>query len=438
MSKFMTSIILLIVGMFLFNQVQAREALVVDIYGPGQEKLNVFLADPMMKEGNGTAPAPAFKIHELIKNNLSFLPFLHQIKSQDILGGEQIAGIHASDIDFKKFRLSRVDLVVTIGWEDKPGILGSLEIRAFEVFSRKLILGKGYVVETKEQLPLVAKRFCAELMRVLTGKDKFFRSVLAFVRKQKGKKEICLLIPFSGEVRQITNLDGLVMSPAWSFDGQKIVFTYLKNNRHFLGLWDRQTGQVKGRKLPGNTCISPVFTPGQRIAVSIDPEGNTDIYLLDKNLNLDRALVKNWGIDISPSFDSSGKKMVFVSSRLGNPHIFLLHLPENRVERVTYEGKYNTSPSISPDGNLVAFSRLTAEGHRIFVLDLRTGTEKQISFGPGNDEDPSFGPDGYFIAFTSNRSGQYKLYLTTRNGEKARLLPTGQGEATAPSWGIWE
>jgi TolB protein len=428
----------LILSLICSSQVLARDALVVDIYGPGQERLNVFLAEPMMKNGNETAPAPAFKIHELIKNNLSFLPFLHLVQNQDILGGHRIAGIKGKDIDFKKFRFSKVDLLLTIGWENQPSIPGSVELRAFEVFSQKLILGKGYLLQTKEQLPLVARKFCADLMRVLTGKNEFFRSVLAFVRRQGDKKEICLLKPFNGEVRQITHLGGLAMSPAWSFDGQKIVFSFLKENCHFLGLWDRQSGQVKKKKLPGNTCISPVFTPGQKIAVSIDPEGNTDIYLLDKNLNLERALVRNWGIDISPGFDLSGKKMVFVSSRLGNPHIFLLHLPENRVERVTYEGKYNTSPSISPDGSLVAFSRLTPEGHRIFLIDLRTGMEKQISFGPGNDEDPSFGPDGYFIAFTSNRSGQYKLYLTTRNGGKARLLPTGQGEATAPSWGVRE
>ncbi|MBT8763863.1 PD40 domain-containing protein [Desulfohalobiaceae bacterium Ax17] len=437
MSK-VTSVFFFVLTMIWFGLAWAQDTLVVDIYGPGQEKLNIFLADPLMKGGNGTAPAFATRVQDLIKNNLSFLPFLHQTQSKDILGGAQIAGIQGKDIDFKKFRLSKVDLLLTIGWDDRPGILGSVEIRAFEVFSRKLILGKGYLVQTKEQLPLVAKKFCAELMRVLTGKDKFFRSTLAFVRRQEGKKEICLLFPLSGEVKQITNLGGLAMSPAWSFDGQKIVFTFLKNDRHFLGLWDRQTGQVKSYKLPGNTCISPVFTPEQKIAVSIDPEGNPDIYLVQRDMKLDRALVKNWAIDISPSFDSSGKKMVFVSSRLGNPHIFLLNVQENRIERVTYAGKYNTSPSISPDGNWVTFSRRTPEGHRIFVLDLRTGMEKQISFGPGNDEDPSFGPDGYFIVFTSNRSGQYKLYLTTRGGNEPRLLPTGQGEATAPSWGVFE
>jgi TolB protein len=49
---------------------------------------------------------------------------------------------------------------------------------------------------------------------------------------------------------------------------------------------------------------------------------------------------------------------------------------------------------------------------------------------------PSFAPDGYFLAFSSSRTGQYKIYLTTRHGGDPRMVPTGPGEDTMPSWGF--
>ncbi len=427
--------IMVFLGMTL-SHAEARESLKIDIFGPGQDRINIFVTPP---NSLGDEPFEQEKypeeIRSLLSKNLDLLPFLRNTRDGEILGGPGVDGVRGTDIDFRKFSLSRVDMLLTIGVDQRAGLPGSVEIRAFEVFGQRMVLGKAYTLHDAGQIPLMVRRFCADFMEYLTGHGDFFRSILAFERKTGEVKEIWSATALGHDLRQLTDLGAIALSPDWSKDGEKIAFTLLRDNQHFLGVLNINSMEVEAFNLPGNTVISPTFSPNGHIAVSIDPMGRPDIYWLNSSFSMDRPIMEHWAIDVSPSFDRTGKKMAFASGRLGNPHIFVLDLDKNQVQRVTYDGRYNTNPTISPDGRYVAFTRQTPDGHRIFRTDLETGREIQISFGPGSDEDPGFAPDGYFIAFASSRSGEYRIYLTTRDGDTPVLIPTGKGHATAPAWG---
>ncbi len=418
----------------------ADSTLAIDIYGPGQTKVHLYLPEPLPTKGQPfTKPLPdrAAKLASVLRTNLSFLPFFAFVAPGDILGGADVGGYSARNIDFKKLQLSKVDLILTTAWEGDRKTPGSVELRAFETFTGRLVLGKAYFVQNDEQVPQVATKFCAALMKTLTGNGDFFESRLAFVCRQGKFKEICLVSPQGQNLTQVTRYDGISLSPAWSPDGSLLAFSYMDSLGHRLAVWDRKTKEIKKYDLPGHTCISPAFDADGRLAISVDPFGNPDIYKLDRSFaikDLHAPLIKNRAIDISASFDRKGTRMAFVSSRFGNPHIFLLDLKTGAVRRVTYEGSYNTCPSLSPDGTMLAFARRTDAGHRIFITNLETGAERQVTFGPGNDEDPTWSPDGYFLAFTSSRTGKYQLYVTTKHADMAKHIPTGGTAATSPAW----
>jgi TolB protein len=411
----------------------AQQTLSIDIFGPGQHQLNMVMAKPLHLEPGVPEPQEAWKLNDHLRSCLGFMPFLRLVPGSEVIGGDALDGVTAQDIDFRRFRLDRIDLVLTAGWGGDSGI-GPVELRVYETFEQRLVLGKAYSGVTPEELPEIAARFCADLMAELTGQGDFFRSTLAVVKTHGQNKEIWTGSPLGRGLRQITSLGGISMSPAWSRDGRSLAFTLIIDGRHYLALLDRNNLEVRRVRLPGNTVISPVFHPGGDVVVSLDPDGRPDIYQLSKDLKIDRKLVQSWAIDISPSFDETGTKMAFVSSRLGNPHIFVMDMNTGDVRRVTYEGTYNTNPSLSPDGRLVVFSRQTSQGHRIFLHDLATGRERQLTFGPRNDVSPAWAPDGFFVAFCSNRSGQYKIYLTTRHGDEPRMAPLGEGEFASPAW----
>jgi len=417
----------------------ASGVLNIDIYGPGQSRVNLFVADPLSKEAVGPLGAipgnAPVDLQQRINANCAFLPFFNMLSARDIVGGPNPGGYAGQNIDFRKFQLSRADVLVTAAWTPRPGGIGEVELRAYEVYTGRLIVGKGYSVATSQQIPEVAARFCADLMEALTGQGDFFRSNIAFVKREGQRKQIYMATAQGLNLQKITNLDGICVSPAWSHDGQKLVFVFLDKKRHNLCVWDRQTRILETKRLPGNTLIAPAFTKSGSLAISLDMRGNPDIYELKPDYSVGRAMEEHWGIDIGPDFDRSGQRMVFVSNLLGNPHVFVKDLDTGEIRRVSMTGKYNTGPSISPDGTQVVFAQRINGVHKLFLADLATGRERQLTFGGGSDEDPTWSPDGYFIAFASSRSGPSQIYLTTKHGDEPILIPTGPGDATSPAWG---
>jgi TolB protein len=414
--------------------VHAQQTLSVDIFGPGQTRMNLVRAQNLFTPGASIAVRTlARDFSQRLDENLMLLPFLRVVDPTSLLGGGVVGGATSEMIDFKPYQLERVDVLVTLLWSAQPGGQAALEARAYEVFTGNLIVGKQYGELSASNIPGVARAFAGAIMEALTGHGEFFEARLAFVRKKQGARNVWSVRPNGDDLVQLTDLSGYCLSPAWSPDGAKLVFTHVGQDGHRLGVWRPGVG-TDLKRLQGNAVIGPAFTPEGRIALTLDVQGQPDIYLLSESYSPAKAIVQSWAIDVSPSFSADGEKMAFATGRLGNPHIFLLDVPSGTASRVTYDGKYNTAPSISPDGNLIAFSRDTPEGHRIYVHDLTTGIERQVSFGPGSDEEPAFAPDGYFLAFSSNRSGEYRLYLTTRNGDEPVAVDVGPGEAKAPSW----
>lgn len=414
---------------------EARAATRVDIYGTNQ-RMPLALAAPLGPDGRPATGLGA-DLDKAIQENLSFLPFVQLIPPTAILGTNVLKGYQPPNIDFKRFQLAKANLLITAGWPKGDGENSTVELRLYETSSGQFVFGNAYSGVVKNEIYDVADRFCADLMKALTGHGDFFTSTLAFVKSGPGKykRDVWLVKPTGRNLRQITNIPGQAMSPSWSMDGRFVVFSHIDDKSHALGVWDREKNQVQRIRFPGNTVIGPVFMPDNKVAVSLSTGKYPDIYLLNHAFQKERTLEASPAINVSPSFDAKGTKMAFTSSRMGGPQIFLKDLTNGSVTRVSRQGGYNSEPSLSPDGTLVAFSRLTDNGHRIFVQDMLTGVERQVTFGPGSDEQPAFSPDSYFLAYTSTRGGTRQIYLTTRHGGDPKRVPTGSGDASFPRWG---
>ena len=194
----------------------AQAAMRVDIYGPGQNIVNLALAAPLtgpQKQANGMGA----KLQKLVEENLSFLPFMRLTPASSVLGGTLLPGYEPPSLDFKRFQLAGSDIVVTTYWPNGDSGTSSVQIRAFETNTGGRLFGKEYPQVRASDLPEVADRFCADLLEVLTGSGAFFRSTLAFVKKSgRLSANVWLVKPTGRDLRQITNIKGEAMSPAWS------------------------------------------------------------------------------------------------------------------------------------------------------------------------------------------------------------------------------
>jgi TolB protein len=400
----------------------------VHIVGAGESMVNIVQATPM----GSTQRAAA--LQRGISNNMAILPFVNEIAAHGIPGGAAVTSGQPSAEELRRFTMAQVHMLITANW-----ISGSqVELRCFEVTGGRFMFGNRYTVGgTENDLLDVADKFCADFLDAVIGNGSFFRSTLAFVKSDgQHKKDIWSVRSNGRHLTRLTNMPGEALSPAWSPDGRRVLFTHIDRRSHGLGIFDLDTRTVNRIRFPGNTVIGPAFMPNGTVAVGMTDGRNPSIFLLSQSFAKQGILERSGGIDVSPSIDSSGSLMAFTSSRLGGPQIFMKDVSSGLVTRVSREGSYNTEPNLSRDGALIVYTRLTEAGQRIFVQDLRSGAERQISFGPGSDEQPSFAPDSYFIAFTSSRGGARQLYLTTRHGGEPSHLRAGGGDVSFPRWGM--
>ncbi len=312
----------------------------------------------------------------------------------------------------------------------------SLDMEVYDTSGAKLVLKKTYHGK-QQQLRTIGYAFCADLVKLLTGKKSVFGSKILFVSKNKDFKEI-YECDFDGhELRQLTNSHSISLTPALSPDGRYLAYTDFSSGRPALYIRDLSSGTTSKIDKSG-ICIDPGWRNSREVATTLSFEGDQALYLIKVDGSISRRLTFSKGIDLSPSFSPDGNKMAYVSDRNGLPQIFIEDLQSGQVNRLTFSGRYNTQPSWSPAGDKIAYTTWESGGEiNIFVIEVDGSGLKQLTGNSGENESPSWSPDGRMIVFASNRQGPKKLYVMGASGENQRPLMQSEGEQMQPCWSLF-
>ncbi len=301
----------------------------------------------------------------------------------------------------------------------------TIEARLFDVTQQKQIGGRRYRGH-KSNVRRMAHRFADQIMLFLTGEEGPFNSQIAFISNRvDGRIKEVYVTDLSGtEVRRVTQDRALSLGPSWSPTGTELLFlSYKQGGPHPFTL-DLATG--RSARLYARTAYGASWSPdGTRVAVSIDQNGNADIFLLSPQGELIRRLTHHSGIDVSPAWSPDGRQLAFCSSRSGSPQIYVMDIETGQSKRITFQSAYNTDPAWSPKGDRIAYTARSG-GFRVMWVDPNGGEAAHIARG----EHPSWSPDGRYLVVT--RRG--RLYLVSRDGQSIQQLTGGKGNDTSPAW----
>ena len=260
----------------------------------------------------------------------------------------------------------------------------------------------------------------------------YFTSKLVFIGERTGHQEIYTSDLFFGDVRQITHDRAIAMTPRWSPDGQKVIYTsFFKSGfpdifEIDLGTYQRNTFvSFKG------TNSGARFSPdGRQVAMVLSVEGETEIYVSNA---YGRGVARRTHSDTtkaSPCWSPDGSRIVFTMEP--GPQLFVMSASGGTPQRVSFDtSRYCAEPDWSRTSpNKVVFTMGVGRNYQIGVLDLSTRHAEQVSKAPFDGVEPSWLPDGRHVVYTARTSTTSRVcILDTETGKSTPVTPASFGPA---------
>lgn len=365
---------------------------------------------------------------------LDFSSIFQSIDPAAFLGPRQSTGVSDS-LDCASWRQIGADALL----EGSAGAGGAIEVRAWDVARCRAVLSRTYRAAAEPRH--AARRIADDVVEAFTGKRGVSSTEIAFVSTRTGNAEIHVMDADGSNQRAATRNKSINAFPAWSPDGNAIVYmTYLFRRSPHLFRSVRGGNAKAGRLLqtldPTRAVYRGVYDPtGKRLAVVISVDGAPEIFTVDADGANLRRLTNHKAIDVSPTWSPDGKRIAFVSDRTGAPQVYLMSADGSGQRRLTFEGSYNTAPAWSPDGRWIAYETRVGGQFDIWLIDPEGRTNAPLVTHPRNDQAPSWAPDSRKIAFHSTRRGKSDIYAVDLDGADPRRLTQAAGENTHPSWG---
>ncbi len=295
-----------------------------------------------------------------------------------------------------------------------------------------------------------AHRLADEIYQAITGAKSIFTTRIAFVSDRTGtrknpKKELYIMDFDGGNKQQLTNWGGTVISPAISADGQRILYSLIKEgkNRNInLYLYDLATGESRLLSSRSGINSGAVFMPNEdEIMLTLSHTGNAELYVMNINTKALRKVTHHYASDVDPSITPDGRLITFLTDRPGKAEVYTADPSgtEKSMKRISYVGKFNATPRFSPDGTEIVFASWLDERFDLFRIGADGKGLGRLTKNFGSNEDPSYSKDGQFIAFTSQRvisqtQADQRIYIMDRDGEILGSITDNFGNCQSPRW----
>jgi TolB protein len=320
-----------------------------------------------------------------------------------------------------------------------------LRLQLHDVISRSVLQQQQFTLPapTSPDFRMAVHRVSDQVVQWTHKEPGMAATRIAYSAGTGGFKEI-YAADSDGENRQrLTNYGNLAMSPSWSPDGRRLVFSAVPKDADQWGIYEMDMSTQRATKLPivrEGGLYSPVFDPrGQVIAFSVQggTRGGLYTYNVDRRCCLTN-LLESARIEGSPTFSPDGRWIAFETDRFSTKTPQVMRLPATGgnaelVSNYTPGEGYYTSPDWNPRGDQVAYHGRTTESgsFQIFVRTIG-GPLRQLT-SEGNNEDPSWAPDGRHIVFRSVRRDGQGLFIVDTITGTIRPFMTGI-EVRTPDW----
>lgn len=216
----------------------------------------------------------------------------------------------------------------------------------------------------------------------------------------------------------------------WSRDGQFVTFVSKSGKDDALYVMRTLDGKQVYRFTFAdlNGLLSPAFSPdGKKLVFTGIAGGWSDLYILELATGKRTRLTSDRFADLQPQWSPNGETIAFITDRgpgtdeeallFGDYDLALYHLPTGKIDGVTELDGNVTSPQWSPDGQAIAFVAEHQGIPNIYRIDLGSRqiipvTYLRSSVAGITPSTPamSWSANGRYMAFSTFEDGMWQIY----------------------------
>jgi TolB protein len=408
------------------------------------EKDTISFVKPSLEKLNNKEKQQINEFYEIMKSDFSFYKHLFDMSSKEYSKISEVS---------KSVRFvfsSEIDVIENKVW---------LSYKLFDKSKKENLIGDRKIVWFNN-IRSFAHTISNDLYKAITGKESIFLSKIVFTSDRtsvgrKMRKEVYVMDFDGARKRRLTYDNSIVISPAVSPDGNKIVYTLVddivkrlsdgsKNKIKNLNLYSLDLKTKQKRILSSQDGINSgaVFNKsGDSIYLTLSLNKNADIYKMNLSTKKLSRVTTHFSEDVDPHINSNETLMTFLSGRPGKAMIYTLDPSgkEKSVKRISYVGEFNAAPRFNPDGSEIVFSSWVDNRFDIYRIGSDGNNLSRLTKNFGSNEEPWFSPDGEFIVFSSQRvlsrsKADQDLYIMNRDGEVIRKITENYGKIYTPRW----
>lgn len=279
-------------------------------------------------------------------------------------------------------------------------------------------------------------------VKASSGLNGFFASRLAFISERTGSPEVYTGDLFSGEVKQITNDRAQAVTPRWSPDGSRLLYTsYYKSGFPDIFQIDLRTQQRTTFVSFKGTNSGARFSPdGSQVVMVLSGEGNPEVYVSNaQGRNVSRRTRTPNAVESSPSFSPDGSQIIFTSDSAGGPQLYVIPAAGGAPRRLAtnISGYCAEADWNRVDRNKIAFTIRSGRGYQVAVYNLSGGSAATIVSSRVGSQDviePSWLADGRHLVVTARAANQRSLWIVdSETGKATRISTAAMGQVSQAS-----
>jgi Tol biopolymer transport system component len=274
-----------------------------------------------------------------------------------------------------------------------------------------------------------------------------------------GEYDLYLIQPDGSQDRQLTSLPGVELDPAWSPDGKTLAFTGTQASDNpadcvsgyveFRCNFDIYTVTADGRDVQRLTTSpayesDPAWSPdGQQIVFSSRDVGapHGALVVMQRDGSQRKQLTNGSFSVLTPTWSPDGQQIAFTFTDRERSDIYVIAADGSGLTRLTQQNMLNANPAWSPDGRSIAWVSVVgnARSYQGVLSVMRADGSKQVAVTtsilvhPGYR--PAWSPDGKQLAFVWQEA--YGIMRINLDGTNLTLVTSPRVMASAPAWSPW-